>query len=187
MSGSVLHCNYKLVLSGKKKVKATTKKVTESDHKELGELELLMASDSEGEGNSKKHFNMKEIWKNNTLSQRQKRKLARKGKERQEDNFEMDLNDRRFEKLLESPMYAPDPSDPQFHQGRNLNDILDERKRRRELQLAGGMENKKHKCLDNNPVEKDENEFLALVRKLKQKSQKPKSKKYSNLPIKNIL
>ena len=168
-------------------MKPTTKKVTESDQKEIGELEMLMASDSEGEGSSKKHFNMKEIWKNNTLSQRQKRKLARKGKAGQEDSFELDLKDSRFEKLLDSPMYAPDPSDPQFHQGRNLNEILDERKRRRELQLAEGTEIKKHKCLDNNSVGKDEIELLALVRKLKQKSEKPISKKFSNSPISNIL
>lgn len=168
-------------------MKTTTRKVAESDQKEVGELELLMASDSEGEGSNKKHFNMKEIWKNNNLSQRQKRKLARKGKERQEDSFEMNLNDSRFEKLLVSPMFAPDPSDPQFHQGRNLSEILDERKRRREVQLAEGTENKKHKCVDNSRVGKDEIELLALVRKLKQKSQKPRSKKFSNLPISNIL
>ncbi|KAI6656486.1 ESF1-like [Oopsacas minuta] len=166
-------------LGGKKKKKSKPLKdtITESGQKERGELELLMVSDSEGEGNDKKHFNMKEIWKNNTLSQRKKRKLAKKGKEKQQDDFKIDLNDTRFERLLESPMYAPDPSDPQFHQGRNLQDIINERKRRREIQISQGTSNKKHRNIGDDSMSKDQIELLALVRKLKQKSQKPRPKK----------
>ena len=137
-----------------------------------------MVSDSEGEGKEKQHFNMKEVWKNNKLSEKKKRKLAKKGLVL-EDDFNLDLNDKRFVGLLESPQFAPDPSDSQFHQGRNLKGIIDERKRRREIQLSQGTVTKRANSINtgSTPVSTEQTELIALVRKLKNKQNTFKNRK----------
>ena len=157
-----------LFSGNKKKGKPRDKQLPEAEQRERGELELLVVSDSEGE--EKQHFNMKEIWKNNKLSEKKKRKLAKKGIVKG-DNFSLDLNDSRFVGLLESPMFAPDPSDPQFHQGRNLKGIIDERKRRREIQLSEGTGVKRRNArnVGSPSVSTEQAELVALVRKLKNK------------------
>ena len=141
-----------------------------------------MASDSEGEGKEKQHFNMKEVWKNNKLSEKKKRKLYKKGIVK-EDEFSLDLNDSRFVGLLESPLFAPDPSDPQFHQGRNLGGIIDERKRRREIQISEGTGIKKQSNTGSVPLRTEQGELIALVRKLKNKQNISQIRKANKLKI----
>ena len=174
-------------MSGKKRKPRQKKNssLTESEQKEREELQLLMASDSETETRDKKHFNMSEVWKNNQLSEKKRRKLARKGKlAPQEDEFKLDLKDSRFKRLLDSPIYAPDPSDPQFHQGRNLKEIIEERKRRREADIVQGVSFKKNKKTEIDERDKkcrEQLEMSALVQKLKRKSEFLQSRKVNKL------
>lgn len=78
------------------------------------ELELLVMSEEEGEG-QQQHFSLDKIMR----SEREPGKRKKRGrKERDaavsEDTFKVDVADPRFEALYESHLYAPDPSAPQY-------------------------------------------------------------------------
>lgn len=73
------------------------------------------------EDDSKKHFNLKSIIKNEKL--RKKRKKEQQ--ETKQDDFKIDVNDRRFSALYSSHLYAVDPSDPLFKYVKNhLHNLL---------------------------------------------------------------
>ena len=60
----------------------------------------------------KQHFNMKEIIDNE--KRKKKRKKGKQDREEIIDQFEIDVHDKRFSALFNSPDYILDPSDPQF-------------------------------------------------------------------------
>ncbi len=62
----------------------------------------------------KQHFNLKSIMKNEKQKKKKKRDKHGNPAEKLEDDFEIDVQDSRFNALFTSHEYAPDPSDPQF-------------------------------------------------------------------------
>ena len=74
------------------------------------ELELLLMDDKE----DKQHFSLKSIIANEKRKKKPKNKAKRNPEETVEDNFEINVNDSRFDALFTSHKFAPDPSDPQF-------------------------------------------------------------------------
>ena len=75
-----------------------------------------MDSDEEGH----RHFNMKEIIKN----ENKKGKKKKKEKGIQDDDFEINVNDPRFMALHESHHFAIDPSNPQYPLLLNIRFLL---------------------------------------------------------------
>ena len=62
----------------------------------------------------KQHFNMKQILDNEKRKKKKKRSKKENTHQTVDDNFEIDVQDRRFNALFNSADYSLDPSDPQF-------------------------------------------------------------------------
>ena len=80
------------------------------------ELELLMLDDGE---DSREHFHLKAIIKQEKESNKKQRRKQKRGSSRDDetgpvDSFEIDLSDPRFSALYESHVYAPDPTNPLY-------------------------------------------------------------------------
>ncbi|XP_035685402.1 ESF1 homolog [Branchiostoma floridae] len=121
----------------KKRKKRERKKVEEptpEEEKQKAELELLMM---DGEDN-KRHFNMKDIIEAETQADEKKKGKKKKDRnttEKQgtklEDNFEIDVQDPRFEAVYSSHLYNIDPSDPGYKKTKAMDAILTEKQHRR--------------------------------------------------------
>ncbi|KAK2807476.1 pre-rRNA-processing protein esf1 [Onygenales sp. PD_10] len=97
------------------------------------ELELLMVDDKTS---NVKHFDMKEIEKAEKRARKagkgKKGKKAADAEPVQQDDFKMDVQDSRFQRLWENHEFAIDPSNPRFKATAGMKALLDEgRKRRR--------------------------------------------------------
>ncbi|KAK2531768.1 Esf1 [Columba guinea] len=123
---------------------ASTSEDEDEVEKQKAEMALLMMDD---EDDARKHFNYKKIVEQQNLSKK-KKKLLMKKKELLEDDFQVDVADRRFQAMFTSPLFNLDPSDPNFKKTKAVEKILEEKARRREekeqdLQETGkGQENK---------------------------------------------
>lgn len=88
-------------------------KFSKEEHKEAdrqkAELELLVMDD---EKEVHKHFDLKEIIKNE--KRKNKKKKIKKDSIQDDDDFEINVNDSRFAALHESHHFAIDPSNPQY-------------------------------------------------------------------------
>ena len=73
------------------------------------ELELLLMDEKD----DRRHFSLKGIMENEKRSKK-KRKRKTKDEEVVDDNFNVDLEDSRFDALFTSHHFAVDPSDPQY-------------------------------------------------------------------------
>jgi len=65
------------------------------------------------EKDDRQHFSLKGIMENEKKSKK-KRKRKAKDEEVVDDNFNVDLEDSRFDALFTSHHFAVDPSDPQY-------------------------------------------------------------------------
>ncbi|PKK72356.1 hypothetical protein RhiirC2_766235 [Rhizophagus irregularis] len=104
-------------------------KFSKEEHKEAdrqkAELELLVMDD---EKEVHKHFDLKEIIKNE--KRKNKNKKIKKDSIQDDDDFEINVNDSRFAALHESHHFAIDPSNPQFKKTKSMGKLLEERQRR---------------------------------------------------------
>ncbi|POG79424.1 hypothetical protein GLOIN_2v1527562 [Rhizophagus irregularis DAOM 181602=DAOM 197198] len=104
-------------------------KFSKEEHKEAdrqkAELELLVMDD---EKEVHKHFDLKEIIKNE--KRKNKKKKIKKDSIQDDDDFEINVNDSRFAALHESHHFAIDPSNPQFKKTKSMGKLLEERQRR---------------------------------------------------------
>lgn len=87
--------------------------------KKKAQLDLLLLDEQEEED---RHFDMREIVK------QQKKKL--KNKKEIKDDFNMDLNDPRFQAMYESHSFAIDPSNPAFKKTESMKQVIAERQKR---------------------------------------------------------
>ncbi|KAK5165256.1 pre-rRNA-processing protein esf1 [Saxophila tyrrhenica] len=98
------------------------------------ELELLMVED---QGDSTKHFDMREIEKAEKEARRKGKKKDKKSKKRiveqNEDGFTMETEDPRFKALFESHEYAIDPTNPKFKKTEGMSKLLEEGRKKRKL------------------------------------------------------
>ncbi|KAM5245516.1 ESF1 homolog [Ctenodactylus gundi] len=116
----------------KKKTTKSAKDATSEEETEIerqkAEIALLVMDEEE---DSKKHFNYNKIVEHQNLSKKKKKQLMKK-KELLEDDFEVNVNDARFQAMYTSHLFNLDPSDPNFKKTKAMEKILEEKARHRE-------------------------------------------------------
>lgn len=100
----------------------------EEKERRKAEMALLMMDDVEDD---RKHFNYDKIVEHQNLSHSKKKKLKKK-QELVEDNFQINVEDSRFQALYTSHLYNLDPSDPNFKKTKAMERVLEEKAKRRE-------------------------------------------------------
>lgn len=114
----------------------------QEDERRKAELELLLMDQDENSG--KKHFNMKEIEENATMSKSKRKRLSKKKKSAQEetknDDFEVDVKDPRFTALFTSHHFNIDPADPHYRKTKGTEALVGEKLKRRVDADATGAE-----------------------------------------------
>ncbi|XP_041979011.1 ESF1 homolog [Aricia agestis] len=151
----------------KNKKESSDERSDAEEEKRKAELELLLDDDD-----GKEHFSLKKIQESEDASKKSKRKkkLREKMKEQKEKlpDFDMDLNDNRFAALYESHHFNIDPSDPNFKKTKNMEKLIQEKLKRRPVDLPDSVPTPK-KC-------KEDIELDILVKNIKRKSKNIKSK-----------
>lgn len=114
----------------------------QEDERRKAELELLLMDQDENDG--KKHFNMKEIEENATMSKSKRKRLGKKKKSAQEetknDDFEVDVKDPRFTALFTSHHFNIDPADSHYRKTKGTEALVSEKLKRRVDADATGAE-----------------------------------------------
>ncbi|XP_031835837.1 ESF1 homolog isoform X2 [Nomia melanderi] len=120
---------------GKKKMENSNVSLSEdsdNDEKRKAELELLLMDEDQSDG--KQHFNMKKIEENATMSKSKQKRLSKKknGQNQvKEDNFEVNVQDPRFNALFTSHHYNIDPADPHYRKTKGTEALIKEKLKRR--------------------------------------------------------
>ncbi|XP_028262998.1 ESF1 homolog [Parambassis ranga] len=122
-------------LKGKKKKKQEEAEQTAEEEEELekqkAEMALLMEDDAED--SKHKHFNYDKIVEQQNLSKKKRKKLLKKGEQPlQDDDFQVDVKDPRFQAMFTSHLFNLDPSHPSYRKTKATQSILSEKQRRRE-------------------------------------------------------
>ncbi|XP_011875572.1 PREDICTED: ESF1 homolog [Vollenhovia emeryi] len=139
------------------------------EHRRKAELELLLM-DQEEDG--KKHFNMKQIEEDATMSKSKRKRLNKKKnvqEEAKEDDFEVDVKDPRFAALFTSHHFNIDPADPHYRKTKGTEALIKEKLKRRadnETREEKDKQSKKPKTDGKLPTE-----LQALVKSVKKKTQ----------------
>ncbi|XP_040207214.1 ESF1 homolog [Rana temporaria] len=100
----------------------------EEKEKRKAEMALLMMDDVEDD---RKHFNYDKIVEQQNLSRSKKKRLKKK-EDLVEDNFQINVDDSRFNAMYTSHLYNLDPSDSNFKKTKATERVLEEKARRRE-------------------------------------------------------
>ncbi|XP_069090201.1 ESF1 homolog isoform X1 [Pleurodeles waltl] len=104
--------------------------------KQKAEIALLMMDDDE---DNRKHFNYEKIVEQQNLSKKKKKKLMKK-KELLEDDFQINIEDTRFQAMYTSHLFNVDPSDPNFKKTKAMEKVFEEKVRRRDQEQANDTE-----------------------------------------------
>lgn len=102
--------------------------------RQKAEMALLMEDDVHEA--KRRHFNYDKIVEQQNLSKKKKKKLLKKAP-LEEDHFQLDVADPRFQAMFTSPLFSLDPSHPSYKQTRATQSILAEKQRRREEAALG--------------------------------------------------
>ncbi|KAG8224265.1 hypothetical protein J437_LFUL001645 [Ladona fulva] len=134
------------------------------------ELELLLM-----DNDSKNHFNLTEIMKQEKDAGKKKR---RKGKSQDkevppDDNFQIDVKDPRFEAIYTSHHFNIDPADPHFRKTKAMDALVTEKLYRRENESKGNF---KSNIVSEESGKRDA-ELSLLVKSVKRKTENMKAKK----------
>ncbi|KZC06127.1 PREDICTED: ESF1 homolog [Dufourea novaeangliae] len=120
----------------KKTMKNSSTVLSEDDaddeEKRKAELELLLMDETEI--GDKRHFNMKKIEENATMTKSKRKRLSKKknGQNQiEEDNFEVNVQDPRFNALFTSHHYNIDPADPHYRKTKGTESLVQEKLKRR--------------------------------------------------------
>uniref|UniRef100_A0A672LF77 NUC153 domain-containing protein n=2 Tax=Sinocyclocheilus grahami TaxID=75366 RepID=A0A672LF77_SINGR len=92
-------------------------------------MELLM---DDNESDKHKHFNYDKIVEQQNLSKKKRKKLVKSNTPLEEDDFQVDVQDPRFQAMFTSHLYNLDPCDPGYKKTKATQSILEEKQRRRE-------------------------------------------------------
>ncbi|XP_016948500.1 ESF1 homolog [Drosophila biarmipes] len=165
----------------KKRSKADGEEDAEAKQQEK-ELELLL---DDGDGrDEKQHFSLSKILKKEEQetggSKRKRRQQLKKSKnkpqesEKPDDDFQVDLNDKRFKAVYKSHEYNIDPTHSHYKPTKGMQQIIGEKLKRRKQQVEeGGADNVE--ADGDEPVapkrSKQQLEQNALVKSLKRKIQ----------------
>lgn len=105
----------------------------EEEKKRRAELELLLME--EDEESNKRHFSMKRIEEAESLTKSKKKRLSKKKKglkeEASQDDFEVDVQDTRFNALFTSYHFNIDPADPHYRKTKGTEALINEKLKRR--------------------------------------------------------
>ncbi|XP_069810493.1 ESF1 homolog [Dendropsophus ebraccatus] len=118
---------HKKSAGGKSKEDQESSEDEEEQEKQRAEMALLMMDDVEDD---RKHFNYDKIVEQQNLSRSKKKKL--KKDKLVQDEFEINVEDSRFQAMYTSHLYNVDPSDPNFKKTKAMDRVLEEKARRRE-------------------------------------------------------
>lgn len=146
------------------------------------QLALLLDDDDEAEEQPKQHFSLAKILKDeqqNASSKRKRRKQLKKSKTNdskphEDDNFQVDLNDTRFNAVYKSHEYNIDPTNSNYKATKGMQLLISEKLKRREKQ----QKTEDLKLDDGEPAQKrskQQIETSALVKSLKRKMQQRKA------------
>ncbi|KAL1006135.1 hypothetical protein UPYG_G00068260 [Umbra pygmaea] len=113
----------------KKLEKKTPEELEELD-KQKAEIALLMEDEDD---DKHKHFNYDKIVEEQNLSKKKRKVLLKKDKDSlEDDDFQVDVKDTRFQAMFTSHLYNLDPSDPGYRKTKGTQSIQAEKQRRRE-------------------------------------------------------
>lgn len=102
----------------------------EDEEKRKAELELLLMDENE----DKQHFNMKKIEENATMTKSKQKRLSKKKNTQDQiikDNFEVNVQDSRFNALFTSHHFNIDPADPHYRKTKGTEALIKEKLKRR--------------------------------------------------------
>lgn len=158
----------------KPKSKKISEEVSDSGNEEKqAELELLLMN----EDDSKKHFSLKKIQKNEDTKTTSK-KNKKKSEDKYEDNFEINVKDERFSALFSSHHYNIDPTDPHYKKTKNMEALITEKLKRRIEDTAESEKDIPAKIMKNGESVKNnkKTEINMLVKSVKRKTKEFKNK-----------
>ncbi|XP_011693870.1 PREDICTED: ESF1 homolog [Wasmannia auropunctata] len=141
----------------------------QEESRRKAELELLLMDQDE---DGKKHFNMKQIEENATMSKSKRKRLNKKKKVQEaakEDDFEVDVKDPRFAALYSSHHFNIDPADPRYRKTKGTEVLVNEKLKRRadnEVHTENDKQSKRPRTDEKLPTE-----LQALVKSVKKKTQ----------------
>ena len=130
------------------------------------------------EDDSKEHFNLKKILKEEKKKGKKKRKNDNEETEEGEGTFQVDVTDSRFSALYDTPAFNIDPSAQEFKKTEAINAIIKEKIRRRKQEEAlppGAKKSKKNNNAEKTVVYRDTS-LDSLVKSVKAKTQSLKHK-----------
>ncbi|KAI5951187.1 ESF1 [Candida jiufengensis] len=154
--------NYQKNKSKHKKHNKKSKDQTNLTDKQKAELELVLM---DNEATQQDHFNMKDVLKNEK-NLKNKKKNKKVDSEMTQDNFNINLQDSRFNEIFENHEYAIDPSNSEFKKSSVMNRILKERSARNNKSSKNGFDrSKKRKFEKSNSNSYDD--VKQLAKKLK--------------------
>ncbi|GAB6020676.1 hypothetical protein CHUAL_003345 [Chamberlinius hualienensis] len=149
----------------------------EDDEQKKAELSLLLMDD---EDVHKKHYNLKKLVEE-AKDKKKKKKSKQKETSTVEDDFKMNVEDSRFGAMYTSHLYNIDPSDPQFKKTKGIQQVMEEKQKRRINQDEDSFKNKKSKLNDEDDPQtttvkcdskiKEKAELSSLVKSIKNKAQ----------------
>ncbi|XP_029157183.1 ESF1 homolog [Nylanderia fulva] len=163
--------NNKSSRKNKNKDKKTTDADSVNEHEQnqrKAELELLLMDQNE---DGKKHFNMKQIEENATMSKSKRKRLSKKKnleEEIKDDDFEVNVKDSRFAALFTSHHFNIDPADSHYRKTKGTEALVNEKLKRRVDNDESHADNKQCKRPKS---EKLSTELQALVKSVKRKTQ----------------
>ncbi|XP_050300031.1 ESF1 homolog [Anthonomus grandis grandis] len=147
----------------------------EEDKEKQAELDLLLMNDDDG----KKHFSLKKILEKEEKGKKKKKRKNKKEAEEEiepEDEFKVNVADKRFSAIFTSHHYNIDPTDPHYKKTKGMETLIQEKiKRRTENDEVDVAEAKKPKSEQNQTKKKDV-ELSMLVKNVKRKAQAFKKK-----------
>lgn len=170
-----------------KSKKQKNKKPTPNDAEAESEaqLALLLDDDEEGDQQPKQHFSLAKILKEeqetNSSSKRKRRKQLKKaksgeGKQQEEDNFQLNLNDERFNAIYKSHEFNIDPTHSNYKPTKGMQQLINEKLKRRHAQIEQKEQQPEPEPEPDKKRSKQELERRALVKSLKMKMGQQKKK-----------
>ncbi|XP_026179710.1 ESF1 homolog isoform X2 [Mastacembelus armatus] len=118
---------------GKKKQQEEERTAEEEEELEKQKAEMALLMEDDAADAKHKHFNYDKIVEQQNLSKKKRKKLQKKNKEPlEEDDFQVDVKDPRFQAMFTSHLFNLDPSHPSYKKTKATQNILAEKQRRRE-------------------------------------------------------
>lgn len=103
----------------------------DDEERRKAELELLLMDEDQDD---KQHFNMKKIEEHATMTKSKQKRLNKKKNAQEqieEDNFEVNVQDSRFNALFTSHHFNIDPADPHYRKTKGTEALIKEKLKRR--------------------------------------------------------